>query len=131
MAQPIQGIHHLAIKYDGYAQFEKALHFYCDLLGMAVTHKWGSGDGSAAMVNTGSGRLELFANGNGLENGKIAHVALATQDVDGCIDIVRKAGYPVTIEPKDIVIASQPPYPARVAFCQGPGGEEVEFFQEK
>jgi glyoxylase I family protein len=32
------------------------------------------------------------------------------------------------MEPKDIVIASEPPYPARIGFCIGPVGEEVEFF---
>ena len=32
---------------------------------------------------------------------------------------------------KDIVIPSQPEFPVRVAFCNGPVGEEIEFFQEK
>ena len=39
--------------------------------------------------------------------------------------------YPITVEPKDIVIPSQPEFPVRVAFCNGPVGEEIEFFQEK
>ena len=37
----------------------------------------------------------------------------------------------VTVEPKDICIPSNPPYPARIGFCIGPVGEEIEFFQEK
>lgn len=41
-----------------------------------------------------------------------------------------KAGYEVFIEPKNIEIASMPVFPARIAFCRGPLGEEIEFFQE-
>lgn len=128
MSNLIHGIHHVAIKYDGYETFQEALHFFCDLLGLKLARTWGEGNSAAAMIDTGSGLLEIFASGNGLPNGKIAHVALATDDVDKCIDIVRKAGYPITIEPKDIVIGSQPPYPARIGFCLGAGKEEVEFF---
>ena len=32
---------------------------------------------------------------------------------------------------RDIVIASEPPFPAKIAFCRGPLPEEIEFFQEK
>lgn len=56
---------------------------------------------------------------------------MKTDDVDGCVKAVREAGYPITVEPKDIVIPSQPEFPVRVAFCNGPTGEEIEFFQEK
>ena len=37
-------------------------------------------------------------------------------------------GYEVFIEPKNIEIASLPTFPARIAFCKGPQGEEIEFF---
>ena len=32
---------------------------------------------------------------------------------------------------RDIVITSEPPFPAKIAFCRGPLQEEIEFFQEK
>jgi glyoxylase I family protein len=35
------------------------------------------------------------------------------------------------MEPTDICIPSAAPYPARIGFCIGPVGEEIEFFQEK
>ena len=63
--------------------------------------------------------------------GAIRHIAFATDDVDGVIEKVKSAGYEVFIEPKDIVIPSDPAYPARMAFCYGPLGEEIEFFQER
>lgn len=30
-----------------------------------------------------------------------------------------------------IEIKSTPPFPSRIAFCYGPLGEEIEFFQKK
>ena len=50
--------------------------------------------------------------------------------LDACAEAVKKAGYEVSIEPKNIEIASLPAFPARIAFCKGPLGEEIEFFQE-
>jgi len=35
------------------------------------------------------------------------------------------------MEPTDVVIKSEIPYPARIAFCIGPVGETVEFFHVK
>ncbi len=54
------------------------------------------------------------------DEGKFAHLALAAKDVDACIERVRAAGYPVTIEPKDVTLAD---LSARIAFCTGACGE--------
>jgi glyoxylase I family protein len=83
------------------------------------------------MLDTGAGCIELFNNGDKhLEQGVIRHVALRTDDVDGAIEAVRKAGYRVTIEPKNSTLACEVPCPIRFAFFIGPTGEEVEFFSE-
>ena len=63
--------------------------------------------------------------------GALRHLALAAEDTDACVAAVRAAGYEITMEPTDIVIPSNPPYPARIAFCIGPVGEELEFFHVK
>ena len=125
-----KGVHHIALKAEGYDAFQKMMTFYRDLLGMMVVRTWGSGNDSAAMLDTGDGSmLELFANApDVLGMGALRHLAFATDDPDAMIERVREAGYRVTMEPKDIVIPSNPPYPARIAFCIGPVGEEVEFF---
>ncbi len=34
-------------------------------------------------------------------------------------------------EPKDLVIASNPPFPVRIAFVEGAAGESIELFCEK
>lgn len=128
----IKGIHHVAIKAKGLENYAKLLEFYHDILGMPVIREWGEGENLGAMVDTGSGILELFSNApDVLGAGALRHLALLCDDPDACIDAVRAKGYKVTMEPKDIVIQSDPPYPARIAFCIGPVGEEIEFFEEK
>lgn len=132
MKQQIKGIHHVSLTCCGKVEFEKTLGFYRDVLGLAVQRSWGIGDDAGAMLDTGGGLLEIFANGRQpLHQGVIRHVALAAEDVDACVEAVRAAGYPVLVEPKDIVIQSEPPYRARIAFFEGPVGEQVELFQER
>lgn len=131
MESLICGIHHVALKCDGTAEFEKTLHFYQDVLGLEPVRSWGEGENAGAMLSTGDGLLEIFASGKKLPQGAIRHFALRTERVDDCVAAVRAAGYPITVEPKDIVIASNPPFPARIAFCTGPVGEQIEFFQER
>ncbi len=84
------------------------------------------------MIDFGNGMLEIFRNGVGIKTkGALRHIAFATDDVDEVVRKVKEAGYEVFIEPKNIVISSEPEYPARIAFCFGPLGEEIEFFQER
>ena len=45
------------------------------------------------------------------------------------IEKVRAAGRPVIMEPSDKNLGGN--YPIRVAFCTGPAGEKIEFFQER
>lgn len=124
----IKGIHHVSMKCFNQEEYEKTIHFYKDILGLPVKRSWNAG----IMLDTGAGLIEIFNDGEEkLDKGVICHFAFAVDDADQCIDVVRKAGYEVFVEPKDVVIASMPPLPARVAFCYGPLGEEIEFFAEK
>lgn len=124
----ITGIHHAALKCCTEKEYEETVRFYRDVLEIPVVRTWDTG----TMLDTGSGLIEIFSNGDRpLPQGVIRHFALATADPDACIQAVRNAGYEVTMEPNDIVIPSQPPFPARIAFCNGPLGEEIEFFCEK
>lgn len=130
MSNPkITGFHHVALKCCGEEEFERTVSFYRDVLGLSVAREWGEGDDRAAMLDTGAGLFEIFANGTDhLGTGALRHLALDVQDTDACVAAVRAAGYEITVEPRDICIPSQPPYPARIAFCLGPVGEEIEFF---
>ena len=132
MEPKIKGVHHIALKARGIEEFNKTLDFYCGILGMPVVRRWGEGEKQAVMVDTGAGMLEIFANGaDRPESGALRHLAFAVENTDVCIEAVRKAGYEITMEPRELLIASEPPLPARIGFCIGPVGEEVEFFQEK
>ena len=123
----ISGLHHISLKCATLEEFEKAKKFYVDLLGFTIVREWPEG----IMIDFGNGMLEIFNNGEGIKTkGALRHMAFATDNVDEIVNIVKNAGYEVFIEPKDIVIESNPIFPARMAFCYGPLGEEIEFFQE-
>ena len=132
MSVKVTGIHHIALKACGLEQFRKTVSFYHDLLGLPVARTWGEGENVGIMLDTGAGLIEIFANAvDAPGQGAVRHMALAVEDTDACVEAVRAAGYEITREPVDIVIGSVPPYPARIAFCIGPVGEEIEFFQLK
>ena len=125
----ITGFHHVALKCCGIEEFEKTIAFYHDVLKLPIVRTWGEGNNSAAMLDTGAGLFEIFANATDAAGvGALRHLALDVENVDVCVEAVRAAGYRITEEPRDICIPSSPPYPARIAFCLGPVGEEIEFF---
>ena len=128
----INGIHHIALKACGVENFDELVRFYTEILDLKIVRSWGEGEGIGMMLDTGSGILEIFASAKDAPGeGALRHLAFAVDSVDDCIEAVRSAGYKITIEPKDIVIASNPPYPAKIGFCIGPVGETVEFFEVK
>ena len=115
----VKGLHHVSMKCSSIEEYEKTVDFYKNIIGIPVARTWEAG----IMLDTGSGIIEIFNDGDGaLGKGVIRHFAFATDDVDACAE--------VSIEPKNIEIASLPAFPARIAFCKGPLGEEIEFFQE-
>ena len=128
MAGRITGLHHVSLKCEKTEDYARAKRFYLDLLGFSVRREWPEG----IMIDCGNVQLEIFSNGPGIRTkGAIRHLAFATDDVDAVTKKLKEAGYEFFIEPNDILIQSEPPFPARMAFCFGPLGEEIEFFQEK
>lgn len=124
----IKGIHHVSMKCKDQEEYENVVNFYHKILEIPVVRQWEKG----IMLDTGNGLIEIFNNGDGLEGqGVIRHFAFATDNVDECVGKLMEAGYNIFVEPKDIEIKSTPSFPARIAFCYGPLGEEIEFFQEK
>ena len=124
----ITGIHHVSMNCGGAEDFERAKAFYCGVLGLLVRREWPGG----VMIEAGNGLIELFSGGEAVRSkGAIRHFALAADDVDRAVEAVRQAGCRIVMEPKDIVIESDPAYPARIAFFVGPLGEEIELFQER
>ena len=123
------GFHHLSMKvYD----FDATYRFYTEGLGFKDTLAWGEGERRTVLLDTGDGNyLEMSGGGSPTtrSEGVVAHFALRTDDCDRALQMARSAGAEVTVEPKSVDIPSEPPLPVRIAFCKGPSGELIEFFQ--
>ena len=124
------GIHHISLKAPGEAGFAKALDFYENVLGCPLVRSWGEGAGRGAMLDLGNTLLELTASGSEeASGGRFAHIAFAADSADELAERVRRAGMDVFMEPTDKNLGGT--YPIRIAFCTGPVGEHIEFFQER
>ena len=123
------GFHHIALKC---ANLEKSLKFYT-ALGLTEVLRWGEGEKEIVMMELADGGIiELFANGGDeyAVNGKWAHFAMSTSDVDGMFEKAISAGATPLIAPKTVPLDSKPVLASiHIAFVKGPDGEEVEFFQ--
>ena len=129
------GFHHVAMRAK---DFEASVKFYTQALGFREWIRWGKaasgseGDSRAIMLDTGDGScLEIFAGGDQLRpEGALLHFALNSNNCDAAIEAARKIGAKVTMEPKTLEIQSTPAkQTVRIAFCTGPDGETIEFFQ--
>ena len=118
----IKGIHHISMKCSR-NEIDKVIYFYRDILGLDICNEWDTG----IMINTGSGIIEVFHNGEKSPKGTIRHFALSVTDAKVLTERVRSAGYDVITEPKEICLSH---IKAIISFVKGPLGEEIEFFQE-
>lgn len=125
----VKGIHHVSLTCTTQNQYDKTIDFYANILGIEIWKQWDGG----IMFKAGNAVVEVFFKDfeKDLVQGSIRHFAFAVDNADACVEAVRKAGYQVTVEPKEVVIPAGEGYPVRVAFCIGPVGEEIEFFQER
>ena len=124
----IKGIHHVAFKCETEKQYQEMIYFYHELLGLPILRKWDGG----IHIDCYNSCIEIFLDGTkSAQEGVIRHFALATDTVDEIVEKVKKAGYKVTVEPKDVNMKTDPVFPIRVAFIEGPLHESIELFCEK
>lgn len=113
--------------------FEKALSFYTEGLGLRTKITWGEGDGRAAMVDVGDGNyLEIFAGGHvdTASEARMIHFALRTEDCNASHARALAAGAVERMAPKSLDISSNlGPVPVRISFVLAPTGEVIEFFE--
>lgn len=128
------GFHHVCLKT---ARFDAAVAFYRETLGFVEKLAWRQAPERAVMLDGGDGNyIEIFedlAYAAG-PAGAVIHFALRTTRLEAVVERVRAAGAPITMEPKSVTIAStngRGPVPVRIAFCVGPAGEVIEFFQNE
>lgn len=125
------GLHHITVQTR---DWEASKHLYQEILGMQVVTEFGPEERRMMLLDVGDGsHIELIAPtanspavGSPTPNDPLVHLALASADAAASLDLVREAGYEVTMEPKDVVLGG---LEATVAFFKGPNGEVVEFFQ--
>ena len=132
MSSLISGFHHVCIKTR---EWDRTLAFYVNTLGFTEKITWRTAPNRAVMLNTGDGNyLEVFEDlaHTPSPNGAVLHFALRTTRLDEVAALVRATGAKITMEPKDVTIATtnaHAPVPIRIFFCEGPSGEVIEFFQ--
>lgn len=123
----VKSMHHVSMKCSNDQKYAEEIRFYKEILGIPVCRVWDDG----IMFDTGAGIVEVFRTG-GTTTGtaSINHFAFEVDDVDLCARTVSAAGYEVFMKPQYFTIPSNPELPARIAFCRGPLGEEIEFFKD-
>ena len=132
MSALISGFHHVCIKTP---DWDRTLAFYCTTLGFKEKITWRTAPNRAVMLDAGDGNyLEVFEDLAYVPapNGVVIHFALRTTRLDDVAALVRATGAKITMEPKDVTIATtnaHPPVPIRIFFAEGPSGEVIEFFQ--
>lgn len=128
----ISGFHHVCLKTR---DWDRTMAFYKDTLGFVEKITWSAAPQRKAMLNAGDGNyLEVFEDLDYpfAPNGAVFHFALRTTHLDEVAARVRATGAKITMEPKDVTIATtnaHVPVPIRIFFCEGPSGEVIEFFQ--
>ena len=102
--------------------------FYHELSVLPILRKWDTG----IHLDCFNSCIEIFLDGTKLVGeGCIRHFALSMDDVDEIVKRVRNAGYKVSVDPKNVDMKTEPVFPIRVAFIEGPLHESIELFCEK
>ena len=123
------GFHHISITTH---RFEESVKFYRDLLGMEVVKEMQLGERRLIQLDIGDGMLVELSDPTP-ETAEMPsslvplnHLGLVADDIAAAVELVRAAGYPVTVEPR--ALAADGP-PMHLAFVKGPNGESIEFMQ--
>lgn len=127
MPSAIHRIHHYSMNAP-IEKKEEIIHFYRDLLHIPLKAEWPE-DGSEGMLFGDEGSLvEIFFREDwSRDRGAIRHIALQAADPDLIAETAMLEGVPVPVPPKSI----EQPIRARIAFLEGPLGEQIELICEE
>ena len=124
------GFHHISMHVQ---DLDASIKFYSEGLGFKIGLSWGPADRRTVLLDSGDGNYLEISQGESEgfnPKGLIRHYAFRTTNCDKAIEAARAAGAEITVEPRAVVLSSDPPNPIRVAFCKGPDGEVIEFFED-
>jgi glyoxylase I family protein len=113
---------------------DKAIAFYCGLLGFRLVLRKPQASGELAFLDAGGGMLEVFAPATATEPSRdvppgeagMRHLTLAVTDVDAMIGKLEEAGIEIIERPRP---AHNTELIKRVAFVRDPDGIIVELIE--
>lgn len=115
-------MHHISMKCGDPCLVRKAVSFYEEIFGCHIVREWEKG----IFLSNGKDSIEIFTDGEGtFLKGSIRHFAIEVEDVDKTVSLLQGRGHEITLSPKDIEV----PFKARIAFCKGVLGEEIEVLE--
>jgi len=129
----IIGVDHVAIQAS---DFEVALHFYHELLGFPVVQPAAQyKTRTLCYLSAGNILIELYsAKSDGppaipyvANRGGLDHLSFRTRDLDAAIEALSGKGVKVIKKPFEVQAADG--HPQRLAFIEGPDGQEIELRQ--
>lgn len=113
--------------------FDQAVHFYRDVVGLAVDSEWDRETGKGILFDAGKATLEVFdrkqkESSDMLEAGRVVsgdvRLSLRVEDVDSKFHELVVEGAPLLAHPLDA------PWGHRVARLQTPHGMQLTLFSE-
>jgi len=116
------------------SDMDRAVAFYCDLLGLKLALRKPAGEGEIGFFDTGSGMLEVFATNAAIDGFRdvpakeagMRHITFAVSSVDAMIEKLVAAGVEVAEQPRN---AHNTEMIRRVAFVRDPDGILVELIE--
>jgi glyoxylase I family protein len=116
------------------SDMDRAVEFYCGLMGLQLAHRRTTAGGELAFLNAGGGMLEIaaptakagrFRDVPHSEAG-FRHITFAYDDVDGMVEMLEAAGVEIVERPRR---AFNTEMIRRVAFVRDPDGILVELVE--
>lgn len=113
---------------------DRAIAFYCDLLGLTLRLRKANEGGELAFLDAGGGMLEIVAPRSGaarfrdvpMSEAGMRHLTFAFDDVDATFARLEAAGVEIVERPRD---AHNREMVRRVAFVRDPDGIIVELIE--
>lgn len=117
------------------ADLDRAIAFYCGLLGLGLVLRKQQGETALAFLDAGGGMLEIAerpgaAAASDVPTGVsgLRHLTFAFDDVDAMVAKLAAAGVEIIEQPRN---AHNTELIRRVAFCRDPDGIQVELIERQ